>query len=67
MYKLDWLRPGWIPQTKVYRSEKAASAAYSAACCADCILAVRLSVLRAEGWATVSRCFRSHVPRSFAA
>jgi hypothetical protein len=67
MYKLDWLRPGWIPQTKTYQNHKAASTAYAVACGIDSILAVRLSVLRPEGWVAVARCFRSQVSRSLAA
>jgi hypothetical protein len=59
MYKVDWLRSGWVPQTRVYRNKKAASAVYSAVCGAECVMAARLSVFVDNQWQAVSRCFRT--------
>jgi hypothetical protein len=59
MFKVEWLRRGWVPQTRLYRTKEAASAAYATACLAESVIAARLSVSAGDGWATVSRCFRS--------
>lgn len=67
MYKLDWIRRGWIPQTRVYQTKEAASAAYSVACCAEAIIAARLSVAAGDSWVAVSRCFRSQTASKAAA
>jgi hypothetical protein len=67
MYKVDWLRSGWVPQTRLYRNKKAASAVYSAVCGAECVMAARLSVFVDNQWQAVARCFRSQTASKAAA